>query len=480
MPQTPPRRARSPARTTKPAEKHPAELSRRASMGGTEYSPHTQLYLQLAVFLDLFGVMLVVPNLIHRFTELGISTAQYSLVSSVYSASQIVGSLVIGYLGDNSLGRKRALQLSFIGAAVSYLLVGIAEDLSLLVLSRVIVGLVKQTQSTAAALVTQLSEPETRAQALARLASAGTLANLCGSSIGGYLSKRYGRRTPCFLAAALFAADLVLVHVLFPDTRPKRRPAATPSDAGASASAAAASSATTSAAPAAASTPPPARKQRLNLGGFEAAFSGAGGRLLALRLCYAFLMRSVYSLHSMYELERWQLSAAHTGYLFSYKTVLSLMVERLAVGRLAARLPEAWLLQAAVATAALNSLCEASHGSFALYALLNQPVSAFCTAVTRACLSSLFSKAVPVADSGAALSAFDVGSSAAGILSPLYGGLLLSRLGVASQPAVAAAHYVVLLGLSAAVLARNATAAAAAAAAEGEAAGAAARKKKVV
>ena len=60
---------------------------------------------------------------------------------------------------------------------------------------------------------------------------------------------------------------------------------------------------------------------------------------------------------------------------------------------------------------------------------------------------------------------------AAGILSPLYGGLLLSRLGVASQPTVAAAHYAVLLALSAAVLARNAAAAAAAAAA---------REKKVV
>jgi len=49
----------------------------------------TQLVLQLAVFLDLLGVMLVVPNLIHRFKELGISTANYGVVSSVYSASQV-------------------------------------------------------------------------------------------------------------------------------------------------------------------------------------------------------------------------------------------------------------------------------------------------------------------------------------------------------------------------------------------------------
>ena len=158
-------------------------------------SSRTQLVLQLAVFLDLLGVMLVVPNLIHRFRELGISTANYGVVSSVYSASQarpptrphaathtrphtvthahtwermgtarrhavtaggvqpqpatsarrlrswaawpsadptpthdpdpdptppnpnqIVGGLAIGYLGDNVLGRKRVLLLSFAGA----------------------------------------------------------------------------------------------------------------------------------------------------------------------------------------------------------------------------------------------------------------------------------------------------------------------------------------------------------------------------
>ena len=247
-------------------------------------STQIQYVLQLAVFLDLFGVMLVVPNLIHRFRDLGISTAQYSVVSSVYSASQIVGGLIIGYLGDNVLGRKRVLLLSFAGAGISYLIVGLADSLWMLILSRVVVGLVKQTMTTSTALVTQLSDPSTRTAALARLASATTLSGLLAQSVGGYLSARYGRRAPCFLAAALFAVDLVLVQALLPST---------PSSAAAAAA---------DGAPAEASKPK--AKPALKLDGFKAAFSGAGGRLLALRLMYGFLMRSVYSLHSMYELER--------------------------------------------------------------------------------------------------------------------------------------------------------------------------------
>ena len=57
-------------------------------------------------------------------------------------------------------------------------------------------------------------------------------------------------------------------------------------------------------------------------------------------------MRSAYSLHAMYELERWQLTPERTGYLSSYKTLLGLAIERFAVGSLAKRYSEARLLQA--------------------------------------------------------------------------------------------------------------------------------------
>ena len=94
------------------------------------------------------------------------------------------------------------------------------------------------------------------------------------------------------------------------------------------------------------------------------------------------------------------------------------------------------------------------RAAFGAYSLLNLPASAFCTAVTRTCLSSLFSTAVPTKDSGTALSVLDVCSSAVGVVSPLYGGLLLSHLGVSAQPAIATAHYVLLLAASHLVLDR--------------------------
>ena len=63
------------------------------------------------------------------------------------------------------------------------------------------------------------------------------------------------------------------------------------------------------------------------------------------------------------------------------------------------------------------------------------------TVLTRTCLSSLFSSAVPVADSGTALSVLDVCQSAVGVVAPLYGGFLVSRLGVQAQPALSPNPY---------------------------------------
>ena len=90
-PSTPPRstsRSGPNARSNSPSKSRGVAAAK-PPLAAAAAAARTQLVLQLAVFLDLLGVMLVVPNLIHRFKELGISTANYGVVSSVYSASQV-------------------------------------------------------------------------------------------------------------------------------------------------------------------------------------------------------------------------------------------------------------------------------------------------------------------------------------------------------------------------------------------------------
>ena len=86
---------------------------------------------------------------------------------------------------------------------------------------------------------------------------------------------------------------------------------------------------------------------------------------------------------------------------------------------------------------------------------LNLPLSAIAGNLNRTALSALFSKVVPKEDVGAALSVLDVLNSAVGIISPLYGGLLLGRLGVEYQPLISCIHYLLLLVAVTALVGRH-------------------------
>ena len=407
---SPPARAKSPAKTS-PARSAPA-----APKPSTATYQLTLIYL--ACFLDYFAVALVVPNLVHRWKALGVSPEALGLVQSIYSGSQIVGGLLIGYLGDRGLGRKGVLLLSFAGAGVSYFLVGYADSVALLALSRVVVGLVKQTQTCSTALITAISSDGDRAKALGRLQSASTLAFVVGQSFGQLLIDNFGRSIPCYFAASLYIVDFAVVYALLQVPKaaapPKKRAAAA------------------------------AAKGGGRLGGVRSAFRGEGGRVLAFRLAYAFLMRGTYMGHALYEKERW----GYSGYLASYKTVLGLFVNSLVVGPLAAAFPERALLLGALAVACLNSASEALHSSYIAYVAVNTLLATILSAVTRISLASLFSKSVPRESMGLVLGVFDVLSSACGVVAPLYGGIVTGRAGYGAQPLVAAGHFAVLTALA--------------------------------
>ena len=437
-PKPSPKKKSSPKPKTTPITKQEAPPSSTARL---------QWLILFGVFLDMIGVGLVLPLMMFRWKEVGISPARLGMVGSIYSGSQLVGGLVLGKLGDRGLGRKRILLLSFLGAGVSYALVGIATSVETLALSRVLVGLTKQTMTSSAALLTSMTSKEERSSAFGRLASATSLGGMCGQAIGGYLSTRLGHRAPCFLASALFAVNFVIMQLFLPNDAPK----------------ASAPSASAPAAPKVVRQTSSFDKARAFFTTFTVAFSNKHAKqALLFRLSYSFLMRSTYSLHSLYELERWELTPASAASLGIYRTALGLTVDAVLVGILARYLSESTTLLLTISLSACNALLEGSWSSlplqaaaqFALYASINMPVSSMTGHVTRTTLSSLFSKAVPTRDAGAALAVLDTLNSAVGVIAPLYGSFLSHHFGVGRQPLVSFVHYLVLLGLARVTLCR--------------------------
>lgn len=176
--------------------------------------------LPILVFIDMFAVALVVPLLFQYYKQAGVTSAtQRELLSSVFSASQIVGGLFLGALTDAKIIRRKTLLfVSFGGSAAAYVMIAFG-GFTALILSRILVGLVKQTMTVTTSMLTGFTTEENRAKYMGRLESSTTAAWILGPSVGALLFKcKLGRKnatqcpyeTHCFFISytAVSAAPL--------------------------------------------------------------------------------------------------------------------------------------------------------------------------------------------------------------------------------------------------------------------------------
>lgn len=178
-------------------------------------SPSTTLLV--LVLIDMFAVSLVVPLLFQYYKAAGVNNAgQRELLSSLFSTSQIVGGLIMGFVTDARLVRRRSLLfISFGGSALSYALIAYG-GLTALICSRVLVGLVKQTMTVTTAMLTRYTTRKTRAQHMGRLSAASTVAWIVGPSVGAMLYRYVDARAPALLACALFLLNIILAAKWLP------------------------------------------------------------------------------------------------------------------------------------------------------------------------------------------------------------------------------------------------------------------------
>eukprot|EP00938_MAST-03A_sp_MAST-3A-sp1_P006047 g6047.t1 len=178
-----------------------------------------------AVLLSVLAVALVIPTLPKVTEELGGSSLHIGLVGTLYGLSQLLGSNFLGPASD-SRGRKPILLLSFLGGALGYFMIYVAmtyESLTLLLMSRIPVGIFMQTMTMARSIVSDCSNASSRARALAK--NAGVPAGLgfiVGPMVGGILSSKMPL-VPPLLATFLFCVAFVLSYFNIPETAPVKR-----------------------------------------------------------------------------------------------------------------------------------------------------------------------------------------------------------------------------------------------------------------
>jgi len=184
--------------------------------------------LYLATLLDVTAVGLVVPLLATYSRALGAGPQFTGLLQATYGLSQLVGSNMLGGLSD-TVGRRRLLQLSALGGMLGYSCLalslpdGIAGpngSLAMLLLSRLPIGLLKQSLTVARALVVDTTRPAERMRPMAALGGVTGIGFVIGPGVGGALSKKLGLHAPPMLAAALFMLAQLVVSLGLPETAP--------------------------------------------------------------------------------------------------------------------------------------------------------------------------------------------------------------------------------------------------------------------
>ncbi len=162
------------------------------------------------VLVDLMGLSIIIPLLPLFAARFGATPLLIGILQAAYPMMQFVGTPILGGLSDR-FGRKPILLFSQLGTLAGFILLGFANTLPLLFLSRIIDGLSGANLSTAQAAITDSTTDKTRTQGLGLIGAAFGVGFILGPIIAYFVLAASGGD---YRAVALTAAFFSLASIL--------------------------------------------------------------------------------------------------------------------------------------------------------------------------------------------------------------------------------------------------------------------------
>jgi DHA1 family tetracycline resistance protein-like MFS transporter len=178
----------------------------------------------LIVLVDLLGFSLVMPLLAPFAQQYGFRAWQVGLLFSAYPMCQLVAGPILGRLSDR-FGRRPLLIFSQAGTALSFLILGLSRNFSVMLLARILDGASGGNILVAQAYVADVTPPEHRARGMGLIGMAFGLGFVLGPLLGGLLlalplDSTWRLRLPFLVAAAFSTVAWMLVVTRLPESRP--------------------------------------------------------------------------------------------------------------------------------------------------------------------------------------------------------------------------------------------------------------------
>ncbi len=175
----------------------------------------------IIVLIDLLGLTIIIPLLPLYATAFGANPFTIGLLGAAYPLMQFIGAPILGRLSDR-YGRKPILIISQIGTLLGFILLGFANALPILFLSRIIDGLSGANIATAQAAISDVTTERNRTQGLGLIGAAFGLGFIIGPVIAFIALALSGNdyRVPAFAAAGFSLASILLTTFWFKETLP--------------------------------------------------------------------------------------------------------------------------------------------------------------------------------------------------------------------------------------------------------------------
>lgn len=175
------------------------------------------------VFVDVLGLTVILP-LLHLYgASFGATPQQIGLIAASFPLAQLIGVPIMGALSDR-YGRKPLLLISQISTCIGFLMLGFANSIEMILLSRLIDGVFGANLATAQAALSDITEGNQRTRALGVTGAAFGLGFIFGPLIALFTFEMTNQLSiPALSAAGYSLISIFLTAFIFKETLPPER-----------------------------------------------------------------------------------------------------------------------------------------------------------------------------------------------------------------------------------------------------------------
>ena len=364
------------------------------------------LVIFLTILVNLIGFGIIIPLLPFYAERFGASPLTIGLLFASFSISQLVAAPLLGDWSDR-YGRRPVLIFSLLGTVVSFVMLAVAQSMTMLFVARIIDGLSGGNISTARAYVADVTESKDRARAYGLIGAAFALGFILGPALSGLLAN-ISYSAPIWAAAGVTLVAAGVAWLWLPETVHRAQ----------------------------AGTGMPFRNlatllRRPNI-----------GRVLAIDFVYWLSFAIFQTTFALFTERRFQFDVSRTGYFFSVFGILGVIVQGGFIRPIVQRLGDKSTFIVGVVCSIIGLIGATLTHSVMWFAVMLVPL-AFGIGFGHPTVSSLVSKTARDDEQGRVQGAASAVESLGHTVGPVWGNAALQRFGE-EMPYISAAVFLLL------------------------------------